>query len=265
MRNILFSVILWLGALSASAATPPAWVSHLASSVQAVGSQGKVPVLVFDLDDTLVLTAPRTFAILRSWSAQAENRRRFPEVARTLAGIREPEVQYSVADTFRILGLQDPEAQASVESYWKDRFFTSQALTVDRVVTGGSAFVGAFVKLGARIVYLTGRPRPKMGEGTVKELKRLRFPLGSGIAELWMKPSVEMPDLDFKKKASEWLAHQEGSEVLAVFENEPANLRALSESFPKALPVFLLTSHSPKPGWVPKNTILLKGFPKTSP
>ena len=67
----------------------------------------------------------------------------------------------------------------------------------------------------------------------------------SDRAVLMMKPDPQIPDVDFKRDAVAGVAGL--GEVVAVFENEPANLNVLLAGFPRARGVFLDTIHSTRP------------------
>jgi hypothetical protein len=58
-----------------------------------------------------------------------------------------------------------------------------------------------------------------------------------------MKPSHSLPDAQFK--AAVVTQVRALGEVVALFENEPANLNLLHQAFPEALAVFVDTIHSP--------------------
>src|SRR5690606_29410904 len=110
-------------------------------------------------------------------------------------------------------------ALKSAEFFWFERFFTSEYLQFDHPYSGAPEFVQKLVDLGAQVVYLTGRDEPNMGEGTRKNLIRDRFPWNVSNTHLMMKPSFEMPDLEYKQSAAGFL--RENGVLVASFENEP--------------------------------------------
>ncbi len=208
------------------------------------------PVVVFDLDDTLINTRERTVRILKEFALEVRESNLYESVK--LEAVRSEQVRFQMKDTFRNLGIENEALLKVASDFWAPRFFSDAYVLKDRPVPGAAAYVRQLESDGATIVYLTGRDIANMQRGTVENLRALGFPQGT----LLMKPDAKMSDLDFKRTA---IAQIRGmGEVVGVFENEPANLNLLHEAFPNAHGVFLDTIHSPKPdvpyvqaSWVP--------------
>jgi len=206
-----------------------------------VTDAGGNAVVVFDIDDTLTDSRERTLRILRDIAAKPDFRAEFPLESTRLEKLRYREIQYELKDTLVRIGIPDPAFAERLSREWAERFFANEYPARDRALAGSAAFVRELAAAGARIVYLTGRDEPRMGVGTRKNLRLSRFPRGS----LRMKPNQTMADLAFKQSEMAWIGAQ--GEVVAVFENEPANLNLMKESFPDSTAVFVDTTHSPKP------------------
>lgn len=255
----LLSTLLTSIATSAFAASyQPQALTAVLERVRQTRAAGQVPVVLFDLDDTLINSRPRTARILNEFAAEAATRERFPYAAARLAGIPWRAIQYDVGDTFHSAGINDAAALEAARAYWKERYFTSAYCAWDPQITSAASYVRAVRSAGAVIVYLTGRPAPLMEQGTRASLHRQRFPLNenAGSVLLVMKPAPEMDDLAFKKAAFDRIATI--GRMIAVFENEPANLNAMSARFTEAIPVFVDTIHSTRPdlpnpnaAWIP--------------
>jgi hypothetical protein len=198
-------------------------------------------VVVFDLDGTLMDNRPRTVAILRelghSWKMRA------PHHHERLVGATPESLSYLVKESLATIGIVEPELVAEAEQFWKDRFFTDDALVHDIALPGAVAFAKACYERGAMLVYFTGRDLPLMGTGSFRSLKDLGFPIGVVGAELVLKPEFNIPDEEFKR--SEVRRLDRLGEIVAAFDNEPGNCNIFAESHPNADSVFVDTQHLP--------------------
>ncbi|MDR3607660.1 MAG: HAD family hydrolase [Oligoflexia bacterium] len=225
------------------------------------------PLVLLDLDSTLYEVGPRSFEIIREWM-DTEESLGHSRVRHALESLREEQVGYSMKDTFESIGLKagTPEVDHALKvlkEFWAARFFSNQYLPYDRPYPGAAEFARRLHEAGAEIVYLTGRDAPRMGEGTVDNLVRDGFPWDKKGTHLLLKSDFNIPDLDHKKNAADYI-RQHGT-LVASFENEPPNLIALSELFPEAMHVFLDTVCSDHPAPVGKNLYRINGFHKLAP
>lgn len=199
------------------------------------------PLVVFDLDGTLLDNRPRTCAILNELAERW--REVMPEHARVLQRVRYDALDYLLADNLRGLGIEDDGAVAEALEYWKSRFFFDELLHHDIALDGAVDFAQACYGAGATLVYFTGRDLPNMALGTFASLRDRGFPIGVPGTELVLKPNAEMSDDDFKRSVTP-LLHRSGL-VTAAFDNEPGNCNIFQELFPET-DVFLLdTQHFP--------------------
>ncbi|MBU6376113.1 MAG: hypothetical protein KGQ59_08970 [Bdellovibrionales bacterium] len=206
----------------------------------------QVPVVLLDLDSTLYEVGPRTHQILREWLDTAEARA-FPNIRSELARLEQEHVGYSLRDTFSALGVAAPEqelqqALSVIKTFWQARFFSNDYLKYDRAYEGAAEFVQEVHGMGAFVVYLTGRDEPGMGAGTRSMLIRDRFPWATERTHLLLKAAYGLSDLEHKVNASSFI--RKTGELVASFENEPANLVAIYEQFPQAMHVFVETVSS---------------------
>lgn len=199
------------------------------------------PVVVFDLDGTLMDNRPRTCAILRDigagWRARA------PEAAERLLSARPEQLDYLLTDTLARLGVHQSALVAEAETLWRARFFSDDDIRHDVPLAGATSFARACFEAGATLVYFTGRDLPLMGAGTFRSLRDLGFPVAVAGTELVLKPDASMPDEAFKRMFAPTLRRV--GEVVAVFDNEPANCNVLHREFEGADTVFIDTQHLP--------------------
>ncbi len=204
-------------------------------------SRTRAPVIVFDLDGTLMDNRPRTLAILKalgqSWRTRA------PKHAEALAKATVHSLEYLVKDSVAKLGVTEPELIAEAETFWKERFFTDDALSHDVAIKGAVEFARAAYERGAMLVYFTGRDLPFMGVGSFRSLRDLGFPIGVVGAELVLKPEFSIPDETFKRMEVSRLERL--GDIIATFDNEPGNCNIFANTQPNAENLFMDTQHLP--------------------
>ncbi len=201
---------------------------------------GPTPVIVFDLDGTLMDNRPRTAAILHEFAATLPTH---DEVRTRLAATKADELAYLLTDSLGRLGVTRTELVAAAEAFWRERFFADEHLRHDVEVPGAVAFARACYEAGAVLVYMTGRDLPLMGLGSFRSLRDLGFPIGVPGTELVLKPDANIPDEAYKRIEGPKLSRV--GRVVAVFDNEPANCNALLEMHPECVSVLLDTQHLP--------------------
>jgi hypothetical protein len=199
------------------------------------------PVVVFDLDGTLMDNRPRTLAILQELAH--ELRAEAHTHAEIIAAAKAENLAYLLTDTLQQLGLEHPELAERAESYWKARFFADDYLKHDIAIEGSVEFARACYEAGACLVYFTGRDLPLMGLGSFQSLRDLGYPIGVVGTELVCKPDAKIPDELFKRNEGPKLARV--GRVVAAFDNEPGNCNAFREMNPDAEVVFVDTQHLP--------------------
>lgn len=220
----------------------PHQIDVLRLVVDRVREHQSVPLVAFDLDGTLFDNRHRTLQIVREYAqsiAAAE-----PDLSAKLARLEDvTQVSYLLSDTIRSLGVEQNEVLKSLSAYWRDRFFTDDYCQFDRPENGAVAFARACYDAGASIVYLTGRDIPAMMLGTVRSLRDHGFPIGVSGVHLVLKPDATMPDEAFKRNALPSL--DRAGDLIAFFDNEPANCNVCLAHNPECLTILLDTQHVP--------------------
>jgi hypothetical protein len=201
---------------------------------------GTPPVVVFDLDGTLMDNRPRTCAILREIASEWQDKE--PALADRLRTATPEAIPYHFRDTLGLLGVTRADLAAFALDFWKARFFADPHMEHDVEVAGAIAFAQACYKAGASLVYLTGRDLPLMGVGTFGSLRSLGFPIGVCGTELVLKPEAKMLDAEFKRFEAPKLARV--GRVVASFDNEPENCNVFLAEFPEAESVLVDTQHA---------------------
>jgi hypothetical protein len=200
-----------------------------------------VPVVVFDLDGTIMDNRPRTAVILQELAA--ELRRESHSAAEMLEAARAETLAYLLTESLQKLGVEHPELVERASNYWKQRFFSDDYLKHDIAVPGSVELAKACYDAGATIVYFTGRDLPLMALGSFQSLRDLGFPIGVVGTELVCKPDAKIPDEAFKREEGPKIARI--GKVIAAFDNEPGNCNAFLEMNPDSEVVFVDTQHLP--------------------
>jgi hypothetical protein len=221
---------------------------------------GAPPVIVFDLDGTLMDNRPRSAAILaelaREWASL------HPEAAGRVAAARADELAYLFSDNLQRLGVSDRALVDKAMAFWRERFFHDKYLAHDVEVPGAVAFARAAYEAGANVVYLTGRDLPLMGLGSWSSLRDLGFPIGVVGAELVCKPDASVHDEAFKLEVAPALVRV--GEVIATFDNEPGNCNLFRRAYPAALTVLLDTQHVPGAPPLDEGVVCVRDFRRTA-
>lgn len=225
------------------------------TAVQEAARHGRRPVVVFDLDHTLFDGRPRTLRILQEFAAQADD----ADLAAKITALPAARVYYDLRATLANAGITEATTVAAATEFWRERFFSDAYVVMDVALAGAAAYVRSLHAAGAQVVYLTGRWAPTMLVGTVAALQTAGMPVGIAGTHLILKPDPMQEDATFKRDALAAIAAL--GRVVAVFENEPENLRLLADAFPKAIPVFLDTDHKPDTDpTLPRRALIIDGY-----
>ena len=206
-----------------------------------LSGRGVLPVVVFDVDSTLLDTNQRNLRILREFADGPGAR--FPGLSDAVAALTARDMGYDARDTLRARGFVDPELLGSLFTWWYERFFSDEYVQEDVPAPGAAEYVGACHRSGAHVYYLTARHMGGMEWGTARSLARHGFPLFLPRCTLHMKPSFKTRDSEFKDEALAGIRSQQG-EVIAFFENEPGHANRLLEELPKAMGFLRLSVRS---------------------
>jgi predicted secreted acid phosphatase len=216
-------------------------LSDVVARVTAQLGQPKAPVVVFDLDGTLFDNGPRTWRILVDFA----ERHGHDELRQALGHLPMQRLPYLLSETLGRLSVTDAALVETASAYWKSRFFTDDEQAHDVPIAGALALARACYDKGATLVYLSGRDVPNMLIGVCQSLRSHGFPVGLARTAVVLKPDFNDDDLEFKRSAFAFIDAM--GDVVATFDNEPANSNAFVERWPGAAHVFVKTQHAPNP------------------
>ncbi|MGZ3695199.1 MAG: hypothetical protein ACXWQO_13750 [Bdellovibrionota bacterium] len=232
------------GQLALAQCYNPEALALVLKNVKQVKAEGKQPIVMFDLDDTLINTRERTFRIIKDYLKQASVKADISQAdLKKLNAITASDIHFLMADTLKSQGIVNANLEKNLGDFWAARFFTNEYAANDKQNPGAARYTREISRAGAKVVYLTGRDAPRMQEGTMESLRKGGFPVNPVNALLMLKPDKSIPDLDFKKDSFAKVAAL--GEMVGVFENEPANINAMADAFPASTAVLLDTIHSP--------------------
>jgi hypothetical protein len=206
-------------------------------------------VALFDIDSTLMDTAPRNAAIL------AEALEALPALTAWKDHLILDGRTWNILDPLRQAGITDVPLLATVEAFWKQRFFTDEWVMKDQPYLGVPEFLHEVKAQGFRLAYLTGRHASGMERGTRQSFVDHGLPAGPDET-FFFKPSFEMGDREFKESVCHRVAAL-GTLVVTV-DNEPANVNLFRRAFPQAQVVWVDTVTSPQP------EVLVEGVERTT-
>lgn len=212
-------------------------------------------VMVFDLDSTLFSTQERNHVILHEFAKEIGAPDDYHVALEKLVPT---DMGWNIVDDLKQRGFRHEPTLGRLRAFWRARFFRDDYLAHDIPLPGATSFVSDAYALGVIVYYLTGRDEPGMGRGTRASLKAHGFPTEGERVHLRLKPRFEDDDLDFKRLAVDELRSL--GEVVAAFENEPANANLFLEVFPQSRVFFLETVHSPNPPPLSPGIIRLRDF-----
>lgn len=223
--------------------------SQLQKVIPAIKSQNLLPIVVFDLDDTLFSTARRNLIIIQNFAADQGDE--FPDFAKVASNLKLSDMNWSVSFALTQAGL-DPNSKALQPflAYWGNTFFTDDYAGLDLPNLGAVDFANACYDAGAMIFYLTGRhigdPGLKngMGLGTALDMTNRGFPYWKGRCELKLKKEKTQKDVDYKSEALAEINSLKGA-VVATFDNEPANSNLYLQHYPDAMNFWVKTTWNP--------------------
>jgi hypothetical protein len=259
---VLTSMALIPSARSEDVTYHPEALQAVKNLAVATKSANETPVVIFDLDDTLINTRERTVRILKDLISRDTVKWKFPRQVLALQSLKPEDIHFSLADTMKAKGIINGRFLKVAQDAWDKNFFTNRFCAHDVANPGGVRYVQELAQLGVKIVYLTGRDTGRMGKGTVynllklglpldgiqvgehsvKNLQNLDLPFDGPQARLIMKQDIKVVDLTFK--ISMFDSIKKLGPVVGVFENEPANINAHHEAFKEAVAIFLDTIHS---------------------
>ena len=228
----------------------------VSEKVQATSNAGIKPILIIDLDGTLVDYTMRTYMIFKKALSTLDISN---EVKQKVEDIKREDYDYFPRSNFERADIGDVKIIDELTSFWEKHYFTNHYLKYDRQMPGAYKFISNILELGINIVYLTGRDEPNMGDGTKAWLEQQGFLKDSDPrCRLLMKTNLEIENYESKERNGKAIGDM-GQPVL-IIDNEPIELQTMWERFPGAIPVLMDMPNSGKPAKLPDDIFMIKDF-----
>ena len=253
IMTLIFGILATGPALAARAPI----LEQILSDVRESYAKQERPMVIFDVDGTLLDNRPRILKILTEYADQELMKVR-PDEAKLVKALGVTDVQYRISDTFRGIGITDAAIINNATVFWSERFFSDEYLNYDTPTPGVVDYVRTLYSTGAKIVYLTGRDTERQLLGTVRALRAYGFPVGIQGTELIMKPTAGTQNAMFKQRVTNYLRHY--GLVVATFDNEPANINVYRRAFGNSLSVLFEAPHSANPPPLLPGVVKLSSF-----
>ncbi len=236
----------------------PARLSQAAASlrrdIEETLKNGRLPLFVCDLDGTLVDHTLRTLMIFR----RAPQAMELPEwLAAKLQGTDLSSFGYHPAQSLKKMGVAGEDLERLV-AFWDKNFFANEFLPYDRPISKGVEFVNRLLEMGVGTVFLTGRDRQRMGQGTVDWLAKYGLLDRNKKTSLLMKEDLSLSNAEAKIVAIEKIRSL--GRPLLIADNEPIELKKVWAEFPSAQGILLNTPFSGVYAELPEHTLVIEDF-----
>lgn len=227
--------------------------------IDEIKKSGKRPVVILDIDETILDARPRKLAVLRAYIEEKIHSKPDMALAQDRAADLKPEdLPYDTDGMIRVAGLSGRGLEDDYAGYFRRHFMSSRYLHLDTETPGAREFLLAIKGQGAEIVYLTGRIEETMREGTIGRFRDLSLPIDEDGVSLIMTSDDRERESEYKTRL---MAQAIGNGVLAAFfENEPANINAIARIYPDAIYYLVGDRHKPNAPQVFGGTIHVPDF-----
>jgi hypothetical protein len=230
--------------LEQRAVEPSALFAQLEERARDIYNRGKtLPLLIVDLDDTLLDKRPRVMKVLSDLIMDQN-----PEIPLTddvrakIAEIKPRTMKYDLKETLQDVGVDDETMLNWLLTEFKRLEVSDQYIMFDLPIPGSVDFIKGISTAGAMTMYLGGLRNMSTSKfGTERSISMYELPAPRGeVGALFMSEEDVEDDMEFKRDLLEPLS--KAGEVIAVFDNEPSACNLFKESFPDAAVVLVDTS-----------------------
>lgn len=152
----------------------PEVLQHVMSSVKGMVSRGDQPIVVFDLDSTLLDHSPRIKRIIHDWSKTQGSRGL--DIRKRLEALPDRGLPRKWKEALALVTEVDDATYSSFVKFAWPRYMANRYVLHDAALPGAVRFVKQLEKAGASIVYLTAREKTSRA-GTLQNLAKLGFPV----------------------------------------------------------------------------------------
>lgn len=238
-------ILLFLVVFAHSAWSMPWGLQAIVAEIQSDADQGMIPIVVTDLDETIIDSTPRRYLSFRDSLRTICGDHRKDDCAK-ISGINLIDIfkqpnRYDDAELFRGIGIRSEMLISELAMQGTQFYLSGRHLEADQAIPGALEFVQALQDAGARIFYVSSRYQDTQLNGTLASLRELGFEATPSKENVILRPR-DQDSLAFKKASFERIrswAKENHASVKLVMENEPENMNAMMDTFPDAQAIFV--------------------------
>jgi len=206
----------------------------LTSKIIQTKKTGKMPIVIFDIDHTIINSSPRIKKILKDANKKYYSK----ALAKYLKDDKNSSFRYKQIKELLISLKVKPKKIEKILKYVDSKFFLSDYTKYDVALVESLKLVNEFYKKGAFIIYLTARGRSSL-VGTITSLDRLGFPIAKTRTSLIMR-DLSKKSVKYKKDSIAELSTM--GKIVAIFDDKIANLKQLTPFFKDQYSLYLVNS-----------------------
>lgn len=214
--------------------------------------------VVFDVDNTLVDTRPRTVAAARAF-VDAGHTALTDDEHRALATLERIDALWDGRRTALALGLS-PAAASAFHAFWLRWFWSPDHFPLDLVIPNTAQWLRDAAALGARVVYLTGRIESLAGT-TRAQLRQHDLPFADP-EHVCCKPSLAVRTAPFKRDVLRTLAAE--TELLWFMSDTHSDVRVAQDLALPGISVDFPARPDGEPELLPATPTLVAEVPRAS-
>ncbi len=243
-KNIFVIIVLILSSYQSWAGT----LGQGALLIKEISGNGIIPIVVFDLDETIVNSAPRRYLSYLEALSNEILIDDYPDLVKlakkmTLFNIEKLKNTYDTKKLFNSLGIFDNIFIKRVFDIMFPIYLSNKYMLHDQVIPGANAYIRLLMQNGAFVVFISSRYEATQKKGTILSLKKHKFIKRGDSYKIILRPqgmsSIDFKNMAFKKVAGFKIINGTRAKVALVFENEPENMNAMLNWFTDAKAYFV--------------------------
>jgi hypothetical protein len=230
---------------SANAHAMPLVLRGLIRDVQATALTARTPVVIADLDETIIDSIPRKYFAFRRAVEDVcllqPGDQCFDAAGVSLSQLYELQNRYDWAPLFSTVGIDTWVQTHDLKKKSEAIYLSGAMMQLDQALPGVVEFIRELKAAGADVFYVSSRYASTQLEGTLKSLRSLGLLVSGEEDRVVLRPQG-MESVVFKQSAFEAIgvwASRTNAKVQLVLENEPENMNAMIRKFPGAHAIFV--------------------------
>ena len=244
MKTFILPLLMMVG-------LPSAWarskiLNHVLQRAATSDRMGAIPVVVMDLDETLIDSTLRRFEAYQDSVRTLCGKDRTGDCGKS-AGLNISEFlslpnRYDQNPLFDQVGISKGAWSAQLNDSAIKIYLSGKWIELDQATPGATEYIQELRKLHAKIFFVTSRWKTSQGAATLASLQHLGMWSEDDHDDSLILRPAGMSSIDFKrisyKMINDWREAHDAL-IVGAFENEPENMNAMVDAFPGATHVFV--------------------------